>query len=195
MRHTLFQRLMRSCVGQNQEMTETILYIATSLDGYIARKDGGIDWLSMVESPDTDYGYSDFYRSVDAAVMGRKTYELALGFGEWPYPGKPAYVFTRQQPASDRTDVTFTSALPDRVLRELDAQGLRRIWLVGGAELTAAFQRRRLIDEYIISVIPVVLGEGIPLFLPTGVEERLELVESQRYPTGLVQMRYRKTAP
>jgi len=172
-------------------MPEVILYIAVSLDGYIARKDGGIEWLAGVERPDTDYGYAAFYRSVDAALMGRKTWELALSFGDWPYPGKPSYVFTRQKLTSGRNDVTFTSAAPGQLLEELETRGCRRVWLVGGAELVAAFQKARLIDEYIVSVIPVILGEGIPLFLPTGVEQGLELVGSQRYPSGLVQMTYR----
>jgi dihydrofolate reductase len=172
-------------------MPEVILYIAASLDGYIARKDGGIDWLASVERPDTDYGYAPFYQSIDVALMGRKTWELALSFGEWPYPGKPSLVFTRQKLTSDRDDVTFTSASPEAALADLAARGLKRAWLVGGAELVAAFQKARLIDEYIVSVIPVILGAGIPLFLPTGVEQGLELVGSQRYPSGLVQMTYR----
>ncbi|MCI0563991.1 MAG: dihydrofolate reductase family protein [Nitrososphaera sp.] len=173
-------------------MVNIILYIATSLDGYIARKDGSIDWLSMVETNDTDYGYADFYRSVDALVMGRRTYEQALGFGEWPYPGKPSYVFTRQRLTSKRNDVFFTSAKPDTVIREMETQGFKRIWLVGGAELTAAFLKFRLVDEYIISIIPIILGEGIPMFLPPIPEERLKLIQSQQYPTGLVQLRYRR---
>lgn len=172
-------------------MPEVILYIAASLDGYIARKDGGIDWLSSVERPDTDYGYAQFYQSIDVALMGRKTCDLALSFGEWPYPGKPSVVFTRRNLTSERGDVTFTSARPEIVLADLAARGLKRAWLVGGAELVAAFQKERLIDEYIVSVIPVILGDGIPLFLPTGVEQGLELVASQRYPSGLVQMTYR----
>ena len=175
-------------------MPEVILYIAASLDGYIAREDGAIDWLSAVDRPDTDYGYAQFYQSIDVAVMGRKTYELALSFGEWPYPGKPSCVFTHRNLTSNRSDLTFTSARPEVVLADLAARGLKRVWLVGGAELVATFQKARLIDEYIVSVIPVILGTGIPLFLSTGVEQGLELVDSQRYPSGLVQMTYR-TAP
>lgn len=172
-------------------MPKVILYIAASLDGYIARRDGGIDWLAGVERPDTDYGYTRFYQSVDVALMGRKTYELARSFGDWPYPGKPAWVFTRQAFDSPRPDVFFTAAPPAWSLADLAARGMKRVWLVGGAELVAAFQKERLIDEYIVSVIPVILGEGIPLFLPTGVEQGLELIDSQRYPSGLVQMTYR----
>ncbi len=175
-------------------MTEVILYIAASLDGYIARKDESIDWLSMVETPDTDYGYQEFYQSVDVVVMGRKTYDLCLRFGEWPYPGKPSYVFTRQQLTSEQEEVTFTSARLDQFLADLEAKGRSRIWLVGGGELVSAFQRHGLIDEYIISIIPILLGEGILLFPQPGSETNLELMGSQSYSTGLVQVRYGKRA-
>src|SRR3989337_3340885 len=102
-------------------MAKFIREIATSLDGYIARKDGSIDWVSMVEASDTDYGYADFYQSVDVLVMGSRTYEQALGFGDWPYPGKPSYVFTTRNLTSERKDVIFTSAKPDTVIREMEA--------------------------------------------------------------------------
>ncbi|HEX8746431.1 MAG TPA: dihydrofolate reductase family protein [Pyrinomonadaceae bacterium] len=171
-------------------MANVILYIAASLDGYIARKDGGIDWLSMVETPETDYGYADFYRTVDAIVVGSKTYEQALGFDQWPYPGKTTYVFTRRELTTDRDDVVFTSASPDAVISGIESKGLSRIWLIGGAELTASFLRLRLVDEFIISVIPIILGEGIPLFLHPYPEQRLKLNYAQQYPTGLVQMSF-----
>lgn len=171
-------------------MANVILYIATSLDGYIARKDGGIDWLSAMETPKTDYGYADFYSTVDAIVLGSKTYELALSFGEWPYPGKTSYVFTRRDLRTDREDVVFTDASPESLLSEIESAGQSRIWLVGGAELTASFLRLKLVNEFIISVVPILLGEGIPLFLPPYHEQRLKLTRAEQYPTGLVQMSY-----
>ena len=171
-------------------MAKVTLYIAASVDGFIASKDGGIDCLSMVESKETDYGYADFYRSIDAIAMGSKTYEQVLGFGAWPYPGKPCYVFTQRRLTSARKDVIFTAAGPDVVVREMESKGLHRIWLVGGARLAAAFLLPRLIDEYIVSIIPILLGEGIPLFLPTDREIKLQLMEVQQFATGLVQLRY-----
>jgi dihydrofolate reductase len=171
-------------------MPHVTLYIATSLDGYIARADGGIDWLDAVQRPDTDYGYHAFYDTIEAVLLGRKTYELAESFGEWPYPGKPSYVFTRQRLTSTRNDVFFTAAEPAALVRELNDRGLKRLWLVGGGELVAAFQRERLIDEYIVSIIPVSLGNGIPLFPPPGQELPLELTGCERFPSGLVQLRY-----
>jgi len=175
-------------------MPHVTLYIATSLDGYIARTDGGIDWLNVVDRPETDYGYQAFYETIDALLLGRKTYELALSFGDWPYPGKPSYVFTRGAEASQRKDVIFTSEPPRALLRALEARGLRRLWLVGGGELVAAFQRERLIDEYIISVIPVLLGSGIPLFPPPGPEMSLAVARCERYPSGLIQLHYHPIA-
>jgi dihydrofolate reductase len=171
-------------------MTKIVLYIASSLDGYIARKDGSIDWLTAFETDETDHGYGEFYRSIDGLAMGRKTYEQVLTFGEWPHPDKPSYVFTKQSRSSERDDVLFTSATPDKFLHEMELQGLQRIWLVGGAELIAAFLQSQLIDEYILSIVPIILGEGIPLFLPSPTEMRLKLMEVQKYPTELVQLKY-----
>jgi dihydrofolate reductase len=175
-------------------MTTIALYIAISLDGYIARKDGSVDWLSTVETGKTDYGYADFYQSIDALVMGRKTYQtsIALSSGEWAYPGKPCYVFTHQPQPFEQSDVFFTTAAPDRFIQEMETQGLQRVWLVGGAELTASFLKLQLIDEFILSIVPLILGEGIPLFTPPSSEVSLTLTESQQYPSGLVQLKYKQ---
>ncbi len=173
-------------------MTEVVLYIATSCDGYIARSNGSIDWLLDFETAQTDYGYGEFYASINGLAMGRKSYEQVLSFGEWAHPGKPSYVFTRQSLSSDRDDVFFTSATPQQFLCEMESRNLQRIWLVGGAELIAAFLEHQLIDEYILSIVPILLGEGIPLFMPFGSEMRLKLMEVKRYANDLVQLRYVK---
>ncbi len=172
-------------------MPRVILYIATSLDGYIARTDGGIDWLDQVESAATDYGYADFYRGIDALVRGSKTYEQALAFGAWPYPGKPSYVYTRRPLTTDRNDVIFTALAPREWLTQCSAAGLGTIWLVGGARLLATFQQSRLIDEYVISVVPTLLGSGIPLWAASGPQVNMTCLETRTYPSGLVQLRYR----
>ena len=174
-------------------MAEIILYIAASLDGFIARKDGGIDWLSLADSDETDYGFSDFYRSVDALVMGSRTYEQIVDMGDWPYSGKPSWVLTHRKLQSGRGDVFITSSQPDIVVGDMEARGYRKIWLVGGAELTSSFRKLGLVTEYIVSIIPVILGDGVPLFLPGCQEEKLLLVESCEYPSGLVQVTYRRS--
>lgn len=176
----------------NIAMAKVILYIAASLDGYIARIDGEIDWLSIVERAGEDYGYAAFYESVDALVMGRKTYDLALTFGEWPYPGKKSFVFTHSDLTSDRNDVVFLSSDVASGVATIEAQGFHTLWLVGGGALTRSFLQNDLIDEYILSLIPVLLGNGIPLFSTTGREEKLVLAGSTEYPSGLVQLHYKR---
>jgi dihydrofolate reductase len=166
-------------------------YVAVSVDGYIATADGGIDWLKPFESTGEDYGYHEFYRSIDAAVMGSRTYEQCLGFAEWPYPGKPCWVFSRRAFANARSDVIITAENPAGVLRQLRARGLMRIWLAGGGELAASMRKSRLIDEYIVSVIPVILGGGIGLFAYGSTKENLRMFECKTYPNGVTQLRYR----
>lgn len=158
---------------------EIIYYVAASLDGYIATPQGGIEWLQPFETPDEDYGYGEFYASVEAVLLGRATYEKCLQFPEWPYAGKPYWVFSR---ANGNT--------PASVVAEMEARGLRRAWLVGGGKLAAAFRAENLITEHIVSFVPVLLGAGIPLFDGPGSPERLHLVTSHPYASGIVQLRY-----
>jgi len=168
------------------------LYIATSLDGYIARSNGGIDWLSIVETPEEDYGYAAFYESIDAIVLGSKTYELGLSFDQWPYPDKKSFVFTQRDLKCDRDDIVFVSDPVNRALGNIETQGFKNIWLLGGGALINSFLRHSLIDEYIISIIPIILGEGIRLFPPPTPEEKLEFINSKQYPSGLIQIHYRR---
>ena len=175
-------------------MPTVILYIASSLDGYIARADGSIDWLSFVESPETDYGYAEFYAGVDAIAMGSRTYEQVLSFDEWPYPDKQTFVFTHRPLAQIAEDVTFTDEDPNEFVAGLDAAGIRTLWLAGGGDLVASFMQQRLIDEYIISIVPIVLGDGIPLFKGPLPEHRFQLLESTDYLSGLVQLHYRNAS-
>jgi dihydrofolate reductase len=158
---------------------EIVYYVAASLDGFIATPDGGIDWLQPFENTGEDYGYAEFYASVEAVLMGRKTYEQCLQFPEWPYAGKPYWVLSS---ANGNT--------PSKVVAEMRSRGLRRAWLVGGGKLAAAFRSERLITEHIVSVIPVLLGAGIPLFDGPAPREDLKLLGTKAYDTGIVQLRY-----
>lgn len=164
------------------------VFIATSLDGYIARPDGGIDWLRAVERPGEDYGYQAFARSIDAIVMGRNTYEVALGFPEWPYAGKRLIVLTHR-PAIARHGEEFCSTLLPELGERLAQEGVRRVYVDGG-EVIRQFLVARLIDDLTVSIIPVLLGSGIPLFGSGAPEHALSLLESRSYPSGLVQLRY-----
>lgn len=173
---------------------ELVYYVAASVDGYIARPDGGLDWLTPYEGGDEDYGYAQFYKSVDAVLMGRKTYEKSLSFGVWPYPGKPCWVFSHGSAKNVPADVVVTTQSPALVVSEIASRGIKRAWLVGGGALAASFQFHGLITEYIVTIIPVILGDGIPLFAPSGSTEKLRLVEAKQYPSGLMQLRYLRSA-
>ncbi|MEH2286063.1 dihydrofolate reductase family protein [Nostoc sp.] len=173
-------------------MTKVTLYIAASLDGYIARSDGNTEWLSILDTEDEDYGYTAFYESIDAIVLGSKTYEVGLGFERWPYPEKKSFVFTQRHFQCDHEDVVFVSDPVKQALANIEVQDFKNIWLVGGGKLIHSFFQHRLIDEYIISTIPIILGGGIHLFPPSNHEEKLELINSQQYPSGLIQAHYRR---
>ena len=173
-------------------MPLVILYIATSLDGFIADRDGGVGWLDDIHpsEADGDYGYVEFYDSVGALIMGRATYDQVLDFGAWPYPGKPTFVFTSNPPNGDHPNVEFVSGNPKAFVEGLKARPEQDIWLVGGGKLIASFREQGLIDRYIITIIPVLLGEGIPLFAGGQPGETLRLEEMKRFDSGLAQLKY-----
>jgi len=171
-----------------------VYYVACSVDGFIGPADGSVAWLAPFEGGAEDYGYAHFFGSVDSVLLGRRTYEQSLTFGKWPYEGKRCWVFSRQKIKSTVPGVTVTMESPPAVVKQMKSQKLRRAWLVGGGELAGAFRADGLISEYIISVIPVLLGGGIQLFGEKGAQERLTLVESQRYASGIIQLRYVKEA-
>ena len=174
-------------------MAEISLYIATSLDGYIADARGGVGWLNAYDDEEQgeDYGYADFYSSVSALAMGRRTYDQVLGFGEWPYPGKPTYVFTNTPLISPPPQVEAIQSDAAGFTRTIAAQCTGRVWLVGGADLAQQFHAHGLIDEYLLFVAPLVLGDGIRLFRRPAPPASMRLVESRSYDNGFVQLAYR----
>lgn len=168
-----------------------VLYIAMSMDGYIARKNGDIDWLGGDGSdPNADSGYEKFYSSIDTVIMGRNTYEQILSFGEYPYKGTEGYVYTSKN-INDNEDVVFTDEDPDELIRKIRRKGGKDIWLVGGAEIIDKFINRDLIDEYYIAIMPHILGEGIPLFKNNSPELKLKLLSSESN-NGIVMIRYKR---
>lgn len=172
----------------NAPVPRCSVFIATSLDGYIARADGGLDWLDMVQREGEDYGIQEFYASVDVLIMGRKTYETALGFPEWPYTGMRCIVLTHR-PASSRHGEEFFSGEPARLLERLGREGVRHAYVDGG-NVIQQFLAANLIDDLTISIIPTILGDGIRLFAGGESEHRLRLESSQSWESGLVQLRY-----
>lgn len=164
------------------------VFIATSLDGYIARADGALDWLGAVKLEGEDYGYARFAATVDALVVGRATYDVVLGFGAWPYAGKRVVVLTHRPGESRHGEEFFTGPVSD-LAAMLAEDGVKRVYVDGGVVIQQ-FLAAKLIDDLTISVIPVVLGGGIRLF-GDGTEQALALDGVQSWPTGLVQQRYR----
>ena len=170
------------------------VYIAVSLDGFIARRDGRIDWLSAVAREGEDYGYARFIGSVDTLVLGRKTYDTALGFGDWPYAGKRCVVITNASNLSAKHDESFFSGSPDALVERLTSAGAKRVYVDGG-NVIRQFLAAGLVDDVTLSIIPVLLGEGVPLFGSTGRDIGLELVTSRSFASGLVQVEYRIAPP
>ncbi|MEO0732270.1 MAG: dihydrofolate reductase family protein [Bacteroidota bacterium] len=172
-------------------MSKVKLYIATSLDGKIARPDGSVAWLDEHPHPEgADYGYTDFYATLGAVVMGRKTYEEVLGFDvPWPYSEKRSYVFTTQENYAPSTPDTFVLSSLDS-LEEVKTTVTGDTWIVGGGQLIALFLRQSLIDEMTLTVFPKILGQGIPLF-PAGIPETdFTLRSAEAFSNGLVNLLY-----
>jgi dihydrofolate reductase len=169
------------------------VFIATSLDGFIARPDGGIDWLHPEGGMENqDYGYNGFIRDIDAIVMGRGSFEKVLTFDSGPYGSTRVVVLsTRPLTIPDRVSQTVEhmSGPPEEIVARLGGRGFTRLYVDGG-KTVQSFLRAGLIDRMTITRIPVILGEGIPLFGATGRDVRLEHVRTHAYPDGLVQTEY-----
>lgn len=170
---------------------QVILYIAMSLDGYIADKDDNLDFLSSVEVAGEDYGYAAFTDSVDAVIIGRKTYDKVIAMGyDYPHIDKDVYIITRTARPSIGSFQFYTGSLGDLV-SSLKSQAGKHIYCDGGGEIVHELLKAKLIDELIISVIPVLLGEGRLLFQSGREQQALQLISSQAYDSGLVQLHYK----
>ncbi len=176
-------------------MNKIQLYIAVTIDGFIARENGSLDWLDEIpNSEQTDYGYNDFYKEVSTVVMGRKTYEEILGFDvEWPYSNCISYVFTKDKDYLAKTENTkILNEVSNEVIEMLRKESNRNIWNVGGGDLISDFLNLDAIDEMVLSIIPVVLGKGIRLFPNEPKETKFELKKAEPFETGVVNLTYLK---
>ena len=176
-------------------MKEIRLFIATSLDGFIAREDGSLDWLVNIPNPSqTDHGYNEMIENTDVIVMGRKTYDEILGFGiEWPYENCKTFVVTGKPDFAPSTGNTFVlNKIDAGTIQFLKNQSSKNIWLAGGGSLVTQFLNHGAIDEMTISIVPIVLGNGIRLFPDKPLETQFKTVKTELFETGIVNLVYRK---
>jgi dihydrofolate reductase len=173
---------------------KVVLYISMSLDGFIATKDDDLSWLSLVQKEGFDYGYANMMKRSDTYLVGRKTYEIVLDLCHGTFPQAEqlnCIVLTRQNRPSEN-GVEFYSGQIKALINELKAKPGKDIYCDGGSEIVKLLMNENLIDEYIISVIPTILGDGIRLFAGEIKPINLKLLKSESFETGLVQLHYER---
>jgi dihydrofolate reductase len=171
---------------------KVIVHIGVSADGYIARPDGDLEWLTSRPAPKGFYGMNAFMRTIDTKVLGRKTYETSLRLGAKFDSHERTIVFSRHAPPADAPPgVEFVRDPIGPFVSHLCAQSGKDIWLMGGGQIIASFLDAQAIDEFVVSVAPVFIGDGIPLIARRHRHVLLELLSSERFDDGLVQNRYR----
>src|ERR1700693_5715164 len=169
-----------------------IVHIATSADGYIARPDGDLEWLTSRPAPKGFYGMNAFMKSIDTMLLGRKTYDISLRMGAKFDSKSRTIVFSgHSAPADAPSGVEFLNGPIGPFVRRLRGQPGKDIWLMGGGELIASFLDEQAIDEFVISVVPVFIGDGIPLIARHHRHVPLDLHSVERFEDGLVQLHYR----
>lgn len=174
-------------------MRKLSLYIASSIDGYIAKSDGSVEWLDDFPNPDEpEMGYFDFIKGVDTLLFGANTYRRVLTFGEWPYEGKECFVFSRNPVAAHDDKATFISGDIVHFVSELKNKPGKTIWLVGGGEVNSLLLQNDLVDEIILTIVPMALGAGIPLFATGKLDKVLKLTNTKIYTNGMVQLTYNR---
>jgi len=172
-------------------MAKILLFITGSLDGYIARTDGSVDWLL---GTDDGAEYEGFYARIGTTLMGYRTYQEILGFGvDFPYPDKTNYVFSRQRRHSDGNPVTFVREDPVRFVEALKGSAEDDVWLVGGGQLNSLLLNAGLVDEMLYYLQPITLGSGTPLFAEGAEEQKWTLYQQKVFPTGVVKLHYLNT--
>jgi len=176
-------------------MSKIKLYIATSLDGFIAKLDNSLDWLTEFDNPEgIDHGYKQLLEEIDTIIMGRKTYQELLNFDiKWPYSAYKTYIVSSDKNYQTKTKNTqiLTSISYDS-LNKIKNMSKKSIWLVGGGELIASFLELDLIDTFIISIVLKMLGKGIKLFPRDSGEKTLKLDKCQSFATGITNLHYTK---
>ncbi|HAP36886.1 MAG TPA: hypothetical protein DCQ28_13490 [Bacteroidetes bacterium] len=172
-------------------MRKIILYIASSLDGFIADQNNNLDWLTVYTG---NYGYEDFISTVDTVLCGRKTYDEVVKMGVTnPHPNQMNYVFTHSpKHYHSSTNILFTDRNPIELAKELLQQEGKDIFLVGGGELIRSLMKMKLVDEIILFIVPIILGNGIPMFKEHHTRINFETVSVKKYDDGMIALRLRK---
>lgn len=173
-------------------MRKLVLYIACSLDGFIAAPDDDLSFLDSVQVEGEDYGYGAFTETVDTVIMGRKTYDKVLSFGvPFPHQNKTCYILSTQRTGKDEY-VQFYNGDISTLINDLKKQNGKDIFCDGGAAVVNELMKHQLIDRFVVSVIPCILGKGVRLFGDQNMFLPLRLTEHKAYPSGLVQLWYDK---
>ena len=168
---------------------KTSVFVGASLDGFIARENDGLDFLP--DDPGEGHGYQEFYDTVDVMIIGRRLYEVALGFGAWPYGPKPVFVLSTRELATapEGAVVERLSGTPAEVLASVESRGFQHAYVDGGVTIQR-FLNAGLIERLVITHVPVLIGSGIPLFGPLDHDVRLRHVQTKILSSGLVQSEY-----
>ncbi|MDF1549791.1 MAG: dihydrofolate reductase family protein [Bacteroidales bacterium] len=170
-------------------MGKVILYVAQSLDGYIARENGAVDWLSFIEGE--DYGFHKFFDEVSVVFLGNTTYNQVLTFeGEFPYKSKDVFVFTRDNSKYKDENVQFIASKVGEYTKKIKNKAKGPCWLVGGGQITSYFLENHLLDEIRLFTIPILLGSGIPLFNKINNESKVKLIKNTEFKTGVIESVY-----
>ncbi|MGK7397375.1 MAG: dihydrofolate reductase family protein [Candidatus Cyclobacteriaceae bacterium M3_2C_046] len=173
-------------------MRKLIVYISASLDGYIAQPNDDLSFLSMVQKEGEDYGYQAFINTVDTVIMGRRTYDWVIKKVDYPHADKESYIITRTERPPSGNIVFYTGSLTVLVNR-LKSKAGKHIFCDGGSEIVNELVRENLVDEWIISIVPVLTGNGIRLFQDNRPYQQLNLLTTKSFDSGLVQLHYGKS--
>jgi dihydrofolate reductase len=165
-------------------------YVASSLDGYIAKEDGDVSWLEELDISMEDAGYDEFYSTVDALVMGRKTYEMIVSLGRWPYGDKPVWVCSSNNITPIEGSNFQVGSTPEEAYNAASEMNIKHLWLVGGGSLASSFLDNNLLTNISLSLMPILLGSGIKLFgsLPSPMKIKKE--SQKAHESGMVQLEY-----
>jgi dihydrofolate reductase len=165
-------------------------YVASSLDGYIAKEDGNVSWLENLDISMEDAGYEEFYSTIDALVMGRKTYEMVVSFGQWPYGDKPVWVCSTSKIAPIDGCNLQVGNTPKSVFQAANKMNVKHLWVVGGGSLISSFIEKKLLTNISLSLMPIILGRGIKLFCDLSSPIKIIKEIHKPHESGMVQLEY-----